>query len=259
MKEKIRYYGAYTDDFEVAPQQDMKLPDDYEYIRRDFFSGVKSAFIYGCAVVFGGLYIRLFLHTRYRNKKVLKGFEKQGIFLFGNHTQPVGDVFIPAIATLPKRIYTVASPANFSLPVIGRILPYLGALPLSDTPRGMKKFTEAVSKRIEEGKVVTVYPEAHVWEYCTEIRPFTEGAFRYPVKLSAPSFSMTVTYQKRRLSKKPKAVVYIDGPFYPDETLSPRKQAEELSERIRETMTERSKESNINYIEYIRKDECTEE
>lgn len=254
MKEKLRFYREFSDDFEIAPDQDMKLPEDYEYIRTDVMSKLKSKIIYALAVVFGGLYVRLFLHVKYRNRKVLKEAKSCGFFLYGNHTQPVGDVFIPALAVLPKRIYTVVSPSNFSLPVIGKILPYLGALPLADTPKGMKKFTEAMEERLKDDKVITVYPEAHVWEYFTDIRPFPEGAFRYPVKFSRPSFSMTVTYQKKRIGKKPKAVVFVDGPFYPDESLSPRMRAKDLRDRIYETMVMRSKASNLRYIEYIKKE-----
>lgn len=254
MKEKVRYYESFTDDFETAGSEDYKIPEDYEYIRRDFFSKLRSKVIYALAVVFGGLYIKLFLHVSYKNRKVLRKAKNKGFFLYGNHTQPVGDVFIPALAAFPKRIYTVVSPSNFSLPFIGKILPFLGALPLSDTPSKMKKFTLALEERLSENKVITIYPEAHVWEYAKDLRPFSSISFRYPVKFSAPVFSMTVTYQKRRFSKKPKAVVYIDGPFYPDSEKSNREQAKELHQKVYETMLVRSKKSTESYIEYIKKE-----
>ncbi|MDO5124108.1 MAG: 1-acyl-sn-glycerol-3-phosphate acyltransferase [Eubacteriales bacterium] len=251
---KVRYYKEFTDDFEQTREQDMKLPEDYEYIRRDFFSKLKYKLVYTCAVIFGIPYCKLFLRVKYVNKKVLKKAKDTGFFIYGNHTQPLGDVFLPALPSLPKRIYTVVSPANFAIPVIGKLLPYLGALPISDTATGMKKFTEALSERIEEGKVVTIYPEAHVWEYFTEIRPFAEASFRYPVKLKKPVFTMTVTYQKSKVFRRPKSTVYIDGPFYADETLKPRLQSKDLCERVYECMKERSKASNYSYIKYKKTD-----
>lgn len=249
-KDKVRYYREFTDDFETSPDQEFELGADYEYIRDGFFSKLKSALIYSAAVVFGTPFCRLFLHVRYKNRRVLKAAKGEGYFIYANHTQPVGDVFIPALAALPKRIYVVVSPANYTLPVIGKILPFLGALPISSSPSGMRSFTEAVGRRIDEKKVVTIYPEAHVWEYYTDIRPFSDASFRYPVKLSAPVFSQTVTYQKRRFSKKPRTTVYIDGPFYADETLPKREQSRDLRDRVYACMKERSKESNCQYIVY---------
>lgn len=245
-KEKVRYYKEFTDDFEVAREQDLKLPEDYLYIRNKLLSG----FIYTLAIIFGYPFCKLFLHTRYKNRKAFKAAKREGAFIYGNHTQPVGDVFLPALACFPRRIYTVVSPANLSLPVIGKVLPFLGALPLPDTLKGMKGFTHALEQRIAENKIVTIYPEAHVWEYCTQVRPFSDASFKYPVKLQKPVFAMTVTYQKSRFFKKPRTTVYIDGPFYADKTLSPRQQAADLHQRVYNRMLSRSRHSNYDYIKY---------
>ncbi|MBQ8000095.1 MAG: 1-acyl-sn-glycerol-3-phosphate acyltransferase [Ruminococcus sp.] len=245
-KERVRYYKDFTDDFEVAREQDLKLPEDYLYIRNRFL----SEFIYALAIIFGYPFCKLFLHTRYKNRKAFKAIKDEGGFIYGNHTQPVGDVFLPALACFPRRIYTVVSPANLSLPVIGKILPFLGALPLPDTLKGMKSFTQALEQRISENKIVTIYPEAHVWEYCTQVRPFSDASFKYPVKLNKPVYAMTVTYQKRRFGKKPRTTVYIDGPFYADKTLSPRQQAADLHQRVYNRMLSRSRHSSYDYIKY---------
>ncbi len=245
-KEKVRYYKEYTDDFEVAREQDMKLPEDYPYIRNRFLSGV----IYSLAIIFGFPFCKLFLHTRYKNRKAFKAVKGEGAFIYGNHTQPVGDVFLPALACFPRRIYTVVSPANLSIPVLGKILPFLGALPLASSLKGMKSFNGALEQRIKEGKIATIYPEAHVWEYCTQIRPFSDASFKYPVKLDKPVFAMTVTYQKRKFARKPRTTVYIDGPFYADKALPVRQQTADLHDRVYKCMQKRSQHSNYDYIRY---------
>lgn len=250
---EIRYYSSFTQDFEQTREQSLRLPEDYNYIRRDYRSRYLSGFIYSMAVIFGGLYCRAGLRVSYRNSKAFRKLAKgEGAFIYANHTQPVGDVFLPALACLPKRIYTVVSPANFGIPFIGRILPYLGALPISDTLSGMKNFTNAVTERFGEGKIITIYPEAHVWEYHKDIRPFSDTSFKYPVKLSSAVFAMTVTYQKTGILRRPRAVIYTDGPFYPDKTLSPREQVKDLHRRVYTAMCERSKLSNCEYIRYER-------
>lgn len=67
---------------------------------------------------------------------VLRQCAKSGCFLYGNHTQPVGDAFIPVRALAPKRSYVVVSPANLGIRVLGPLLPMLGALLIPNSIRG---------------------------------------------------------------------------------------------------------------------------
>ena len=247
MKE-IRYYESYGDDFEKSANQNFQLPENYKWVRNDLLSKFLSGLIYGLAVSLGGAYCRFFLHVRVKGRDKLKG-QKGGFFIYGNHTQPIGDVFIPAVCALPKRIYTVVGTANYGIPVVGKILPFLGALPIVDSLHGIKELNKAVKKRIEDGHPVVIYPEAHVWEYCTEIRPFPDTSFRFPVKLNKPAFAMTVTYKKSKFFKKPTAQVYLDGPFYPQGD-SDKEKTKNLHDAVVLAMQERSKKSDCQYIVY---------
>ena len=252
---KVRYYSSYDQDFVQTRDQDCQVPPDYLWVRHDLPYRVLSGLIYSVAIAFSALYCRLFLHIRFQNSKIVKEGRKSGAFIYCNHTQPLGDVFTPALPCLPGRIYTVVSPANLAIPVIGKILPYLGALPIPNSLRGMKEFHEAIEYRVNQGKYVTIYPEAHVWEYYTGIRPFSEISFKYPVKLQKPVYCMTSTYQQRHIGKRPRCTVYVDGPFYADESLSPKAQALKLREQVYECMVQRSKASNCQYIRYVQKTE----
>jgi len=107
-----------------------------------------------------------------------------------------------------------------------------------------------MEKRILEGHPVVIYPEAHIWPYYTSIRPFKSTSFRYPARFQEPSFCFTTTYQKNGNKKKPKIVIYVDGPFYPNSDLNLKEQQEDLRNRIYECMLERSKNSNFEMIEY---------
>ena len=107
MKE-VRYYSSYTDDFEESANQNYKLPENYKWVRIDIVSRFLSGLIYSLAVIFGGAYCKLLLHIKVKGRKNLKGM-KGDFFIYGNHTQPIGDVFIPALAVFPRRIYTVVS------------------------------------------------------------------------------------------------------------------------------------------------------
>ena len=249
MKE-IRYYERFTDDFVESPQQALRLSEDYVYVRTGWLSRLWAAVVYGLALFFSFFYCRIGLRMRIRGKKNLRSAGKGGLFLYGNHTQPVGDVFTPAHCLFPRRIYTLVSPANYGLPVIGKLLPYLGALPVADTVQGMRALQQALETRLQQGCGIVVYPEAHVWEYYTGIRPFPATSFKFPVKCAVPVYAMTVTYQKARWGKRPRMVVYIDGPFAPTGETAAQK-AESLRAAVQTAMERRSRESNVEYIRYV--------
>ena len=250
MSEK-RYYSSFTDDFEQTKEQDYKLPEDYKWIRTDIFSKFLSGLTYGLAVILGGIYCKAVLHISFKGRKNLKSV-KGGFFVYGNHTQPFGDVVIPAIGLLPKRIYTVVSPANYGIPFIGKILPFLGALPIADSLHGMKELNKAMETRLNKNHPIVIYPEAHVWEYYTGIRPFADTSFKFPVKFQKPAFAMTVTYRKGKFFKRPVTEVYLDGPFYPSGNTLKEKTAD-LHGKIYSQMLKRSENSNYSYIQYIEK------
>lgn len=245
---KVRYYSSYTDDFEESANQDYKLPENYKWIRTDIISKFLSGLIYGLAVIFGGAYCKFFLHMKVKGRKNLKGM-KGDFFIYGNHTQPVGDVFIPALCVLPKRVFAVVSTANYGISAIGKILPYLGALPIVDSLHGFKELNKAIETRLKKNHPIVIYPEAHVWEYFTDIRPFPETSFKFPIKFNKPTFAMTVTYRKGRLFKRPIMEVYLDGPFYA-EGITVKDKTADLHKKVYNKMVERSKNSNYNYIEY---------
>lgn len=245
----VRRYRSFTDDFSTTREQDYVLPEDYRWIRPELWSRFLSGITYGAALAFSTVYCRLFLHVRFRNTRLLRQ-DKTGIFLFGNHTQPIGDVFDPALACFPRRIYTLASPSNLGIPVLGKFLPYLGALPLPHSVKGMRALSQAMEQRLKEKCCMVVYPEAHVWEYCTDIRPFPDTSFKYPVNYGLPVYTMTTTYQKRRLGRRPGCTIYIDGPFRADSALSPRQQAADLHRQVADAMETRSKENTCTYIRY---------
>lgn len=126
----------------------------------------------------------------------------------------------------------------------------LGALIIPENISKMKEFLKAVKYRIEQGRAIIIYPEAHVWPYYTKIRPFKETSFNFPISNKVPTFCMTTTYYKRKNKNKPGIKVYVDGPFFSNNSLNTKEQAKELSQKVYEKMVERSKNSNYEYIEY---------
>jgi 1-acyl-sn-glycerol-3-phosphate acyltransferase len=249
---EIRYFKSYEDDCVKSKNQSCQLPEGYSWIHDGIFYCVISWCLYLLTALFAFPYCRLVLHAKIENRSVLRHGADTGCFLFGNHTQPIGDAFLPIWALAPKRAYVVVSPANLGIPVLGPLLPLLGALPLPDSVSGLKALYQAVRLHVENRNCVGFYPEAHVWPWYTGIRPFSAASFGFPVECGAPSFCMTTTYQKRKRGKKPGITVYLDGPFYPDRSLSRVKQKEKLRGEILNCMKRRSRNSTHSYIRYER-------
>ncbi len=250
----VYYEDELNDEFSKAVIEAKQIDESYKYISKNpFWKLIRFFFYRVIATPFAFIYTKLTLRLKIKNKNALKQCKKTGYFLYLNHTQETADAFIPSVAAFPKGVYTVVHPANVSIKVLGRINPYLGALPTPTALRATRNFKNAIERRLLEKNVIAIYPEAHIWPFYTGIRNFPDTSFNFPVMYNEASFSLTTTYKSRGDSKKPKAVSYIDGPFYPNMELHPRERAKDLRDRIYNAMLERSKESDCEYIKYIKK------
>ncbi len=251
MSAEIRYYREYSDDFVQSRNQDAGLPADFSWEQGNH--RLLSSALYWPLALSAFIYSRLILRIRVVNRKALREAGDEGFFLYGNHTQPIGDAFAPACHVFPRRIAGIADPSNLGIPVLGNLLPMLGAIIVPARTKDMKAFIDAVRYCIEKKRAVVIYPEAHVWPYCTFIRPFPDTSFRFPIDMNVPAFSMTTTYQRRMIGKKPRITVYIDGPFRTE--LSGKEGRRKLHEDIAAAMTARSHASTYEYIRYVKEEE----
>lgn len=199
------------------------------------------------------LYQKFKFHLKYIGKEKLKECRNTGYFIYGNHTQPFADTFIPSVANYPHRNFFIVNPENVSMPGMQVLVEMLGAIPIPCDTGGMKNFVKAVEDKIRRNYSVTIYPEAHIWPYYTGIRPFKAVSFKYPVTLGCPAYCLTNTYHRRPgRPGKVNILTYIDGPFYPDDSLKPRERQQELRNRVYQCMLERSRESDYEVIAYRR-------
>lgn len=242
----VRYYENFDTDFVTSADQTLTLPPDYRW-QQD--KPKRAAIVYSLARLIGGAYCRLFLHVHVRGAAKVAAISG-GAFIYANHTQPVGDAFVPMLASRGHRAATIAAPANLAVPVLGRLLKLGGALVLPDNLHQLGAFNRELRSRYAAGNVITVYPEAHVWPYATMIRPFAAGSMHYPVASNAPVFAMTTTYQHRRIGHKPRITVDVDGPFWPDRNQTRKQQQSILEQQVRRAMQNRA--CTQNTYEYVR-------
>ena len=256
LKQRTIYYqDELHDEFAGDHIKAKHIGQDYRYIRVRPLERMLHGFWYGIvAIPLARLYMKLHFSHKIINKEVLKQAGNSGFYLYGNHTHFLADALIPTLVNHPRETAVIVHPNNVSMPVLGRITPYLGALPLPDDRGAMKHFLEALTWHTDCGDCIMIYPEAHIWPFYTGIRPFPDTSFRYPVQQKLPVFCLTNTYQRRGKSHIPQIVTYLDGPFYPDAELPAKLQKTQLSDQVYEAMGKRAQNSNMEMIRYIKKD-----
>ena len=247
-----------NDDFAGTNISTCEIPADFCYLHRSLFWKVVTFLVYYIvAIPLVWLMAKVLLGLKFQNRKALKRLRKQGVFLYGNHTQLL-DAYIPPLAAFPKRAYIVSSPDAVSIPGIKLLVMMLGVLPLPSEIAGYRGLLRAIKTRHHEKSCIAIYPEAHIWPYYTGIRPFPDASFRYPVMCNAPVVAMVTTYRKRKglfaLCRRPGMTVTFSEPFYPDRSLPPREAQAALRNKVYEFMCEVSdKAEQVEYIRYEQK------
>ena len=271
----IQYYTSFEDDFVETSNQSKTLPDNYVWIKKNPFYNILGFILFYILKLVGFFYAKFFLHLNIIGKDKLKDYHKfikshdttqkfaklgtsslesnGGYYVYANHTQPLGDVFNPALYN-PVHPYYVCNTSNLGIPILGPILPIVGALPIPKSISGKKQLFRAISTRAKQGNAIIIYPEAHLWPYYTGIRPFEAISFAFPIRDNLPVFTATTVYTHQKSDneskKKPKITIYIDGPFTADETLSKKERIKSLHDQVYNQLKKRAAMSNYEYIEY---------
>ena len=260
MKHKIIYYtDPLNEEFSEQKITPKVIDKNWVYVHKGLFK--KITHIFWLRIVIAPIFFlhsKLFYRHKIINKKILKPYKNSAIFMYGNHTHNLCDTYIPCFVNGYKDVYLICNPENVSIPVLGPITPSLGALPLPSDIESTRNFSRAIDYYVSKKKCIMIYPEAHIWPFYTKIRPFLDLSFRYPIKYDVPTFCITNTYQNRKISKRPKIVTYVDGPFFYDKNISKVEAKAKLRNEIYDTMCKRSLNSNIEIWKYIRKEDSSD-
>lgn len=254
-RRKFYYTDELNDDFANVDRQPLVIDDKYKYDKKGVLWKLCEVIVYRVFMMpFAYLYMKIKFHHKVVGKEKLKGMKSKGYFMYGNHTLMAGDAFIPNVINCPNKTYTIVHSDNISIPITRPFLEMSGAIPLPNTLTATRNFLSVIKKRIEGGYCVMIYPEAHIWPYYTGIRNFKSTSFKYPIDLQVPVFSLTNTYHKRKFSKNPKIITYIDGPFKIDLEETNKQQVLSMRDVVYKTMCERAKENTYHINEFIKGD-----
>ncbi len=255
-RKTIVYEDLLEDDFAGTHIRQKEVNKTFPYVRTGRVWRACSWFLYymvAIPVVF--VISKLYLGLSFENRKALRTLSASGYFLYCNHTHML-DVFVAPLAAFPTRVYQVAGADAVSVPVLKHLVMLLGGLPIPTKRGGLSVYKASVFRRFRENSCIAIFPEAHIWPYYTQIRPFGTAAFTYPAQLHAPVVAATVTYHRRRglfrFCKRPGMRVYISDPIYADAGQSLRERKIFLRDRVYEHMCKAAAEcENVEYIQYV--------
>lgn len=255
-KQVIYYQDELNDDFADNKIKTKSIKSDYQYVNRSWlfrFNSFWLRYLFAIPVL---TIVMLFLYRpKIKNKKLLKQLKKKGYYIYSNHVLPLDPIVIPVKSNPNKACIIISSHDAFSIhPIVTWLIKHFYTIPIPSDKDMFDNYVNALSYHIEKKHRILIFPEAHIWPYYTKIRQFRVGSFRYPVNDNAPIVTMTTTFKKRSGNRKPKPIIYVDGPFYPDESLPYRQRVDDLASRAYEAMKYRSENmENYEYIHYEKK------
>ena len=263
MKEKekqiIYYHDELNDDFADNNINKKAIDNNYRYVNTSLLFRVNSflfKFLFAIPILW--FINTVFFRSKIVNKKLLKQLKHKGYYLYANHVLSFDPVVLPVKTQPGKRTIIIAGHELFSISgFVSWFVKHLDAIPIPNTNIEMtENFCKCLSYNIKKGHRVLIYPEAHIWPYYNDIRDFKASSFRYPVDDNAPVVISTTTFKKRKGNRKPKPIIYLDGPFYPNEDLSYHDRIKDLRDQAYNAMKWRAgQEDNCEYIRYVKKDD----
>ena len=144
----IIYKDEKNDEFSTAQIEARKIDADYKYDKSSGICAVARFFWYRIvAVPLAFAYLKLRFRHKIVGREKLKARKGQGCFIYGNHTQITADALIPTFVNRMRDAYVVVHANNVSMPFLGRITPYMGAIPLPDDMAATRNFSDIIKKR----------------------------------------------------------------------------------------------------------------
>jgi 1-acyl-sn-glycerol-3-phosphate acyltransferase len=253
----IYYRDELNDDFAGNGIRADEIHADFPFMPKGFlwrvgefiaYHIIAIPIVFVICTVFGGMRFE----NRREVKRALSG-SGRGIFLYANHTHWL-DAFVGPLVSWPRKAHVLASADTFSIKGLRTFVQMLGAIPVPTEREAIKPFCETVSARIAQGRPVMIFPEAHIWPFCTFIRDFKAGSFRYPVREGVPAVAVCVTYRRRKLLRflrSPRRTVYVSRPFHPDKGLPDAAAKQKLRDEVYEWLKSTAEaHSDYEFVHY---------
>lgn len=217
-----------------------RVDERYRFVNRNIFFRLGSALLfYVIAVPLLDIVSRLFFGLKITGKKNMR-YLKGGAVTVTNHVHMLDSPMV-ACTLFPRKPFFATLKSNFEIPVVRRLVRLLGGVPIPESPKALHAFMESMRVQLEKGRIVHFYPEASLWPWHDELRPFRNGAFHLAVKSGVPVLPMVFTFRQpgklmSRLRKKPLITLRIGAPEYPVQAGTERSRVLQIRSAVQEAM-----------------------
>lgn len=239
MKNKVKEYPEQyaTTVAVMKTTRDFHCDENYRFLPSGFFEKTTHHILNFLAVLVFTVHFHLHDHVRIEGRENYKKMKKQGAVVIHNHCHLFDTVMISSLITRFDDMTLVTLEENFQIPVAGRIIRYLGCVPIPKSYRANKKFMKLIDELLQDDKKVSIVPEGYMWPYYPGLRPFYPGAFRFAVKNQKPALPVVIVFRKKKEgSDTVYPILKILEPIYPSEDLPLKEAEEDLGIRVYDAM-----------------------
>ena len=228
----------------IDPKQVRKdtLDKNYPYYRKDFFYNLGRLFIEFILIIVGIPFVWFKFGCKVygkENRKLLKKTikAKTGVITIANHIYD--EDYVTIRTKVAPRMGYVSMWKNNHLRRIGWMIRLSGSIPVPKVdPSATLSMMRSVDKCLQDGKWFHIYPEASMFYYYQDVRPFVDGAFVFAVRNNKPVFPLALSCRPctgiHKLWKKkgaPLINLSFGEPIYPDTSLPMREAVNDLNKR----------------------------
>ena len=137
MSKIIYYEDELNDEFSKSSIEPRIIDENYKYVHKNPLWNLCSFVLQNIlSVPIKILYAKIKFRIKYIGKEKIKPYRNEGYFIYGNHTQPFADTFIPSIPMYPKRNFLIVN-VNIKMYKKWKIKMYILSvnLPLNSTQK----------------------------------------------------------------------------------------------------------------------------
>jgi 1,2-diacylglycerol 3-alpha-glucosyltransferase len=202
-----------------------------------FFQLVSFLVYYLIAIPVLTLFDRVLLGLHIRKPGFRRRLRSKGAIVVCNHVHMLDSTML-STALFPRRVFFTSLQSNFFMPVIGKLIRVLGAVPIPSGPHELNELFDELSK-LAQKRIICFYPEGSLIPNCQKLRPFKRGAFMLAVKTGVPILPATITRRDPEgilKLRRQRLTLSLGQPLYPDQSLSEKEAVNSLLHQTEEAM-----------------------
>lgn len=184
----------------IAPIE-KEIDENYNFINKNIFFKMFSRMFRRAGIMILGPFIKHRYKLQIVGKENIKLVKHKGVIVTINHVHNFDHVLVGTRILNHRKCYFITLQDNINMPFVGFLLRALGGIPVPNKRSALPYFENCISTLLKKKKAIFISPEASLWPYYRDIRPFKKGAFRFAVKNDVPILPIVISF-RRKLKKR---------------------------------------------------------